>query len=141
VDFVSSTDTCEHIPASDLAAIFAECRRLLGPGGAFSCRIDLQDHYSYFDHSLSRYNFLRFSDRTWRLVDSPIHYQNRLRSPDYLRLVREAGFELVAQRPSGPSEEGSAELQALPLAERFRGYSLEELGVTVLSFVALAPRG
>ena len=141
LDFVSSTDTCEHIPASDLAAIFAECRRLLRPGGAFSCRIDLQDHYSYFDHSLSRYNFLRFSDRTWRLVDSPIHYQNRLRSPDYLRLVREAGFELVAQRPSGPSEEGRAELQALPLAERFRGYSLEELGVTVLSFVALAPRG
>lgn len=141
VDFVSSTDTCEHIPAADLAAIFAECRRLLRPGGAFSCRIDLQDHYSYFDHSLSRYNFLRFSDRTWALVDSPIHFQNRLRSPDYLRLVREAGFELVAQRPSGPSEEGRAELQALPLAERFRGYSLEELGVTVLSFVALAPRG
>jgi SAM-dependent methyltransferase len=141
VDFVSSTDTCEHIPAADLAAIFAECRRLLRPRGAFSCRIDLQDHYSYFDHSLSRYNFLRFSDRTWALVDSPIHFQNRLRSPDYLRLVREAGFELVAQRPSGPSEEGRAELQALPLAERFRGYSLEELGVTVLSFVALAPRG
>jgi SAM-dependent methyltransferase len=139
VDFVSSTDTCEHIPAADLAAIFAECRRLLRPGGAFSCRVDLQDHYSYFDHSLSRYNFLRFSDRTWALVDSPIHFQNRLRAPEYLRLVREAGFELVAERPSGPSEEGRAELRALPLAERFRGYSLEELGVTVLSFVALAP--
>ena len=139
VDFVSSTDTCEHIPPADLAAIFAECRRLLRPGGAFSCRIDLQDHYAYFDHSLSRYNFLRFSDRTWAVIDSPLHFQNRLRSPDYLRLVREAGLELVVENPSGPSEEGRAELQALPLAERFRGYSLEELGVTVLSFVAVAP--
>jgi len=136
VDFVSSTDTCEHIPEADLAAIFVECRRLLRPGGAFSCRIDLQDHYAYFDPSLSRYNFLRFSDGAWRLINSPLHHQNRLRSPDYLRLVRDAGFELVVERPSGPSEEGLAELETLPLAPRFRGYTPQELGVTVLSFVA-----
>ena len=141
VDFVSSTDTCEHIPAADLAAIFAECRRLLRPGGGFSCRIDLQDHYAYFDSSLSRYNFLRFSEQTWALVNSPLHYQNRLRAPEYLRLVREARLDLVVENPSGPSEEGRAELRALPLAERFRGYSEEELGVTILSFVTLAPRG
>jgi len=136
VDFVSSTDTCEHIPGTDLAGIFRECRRLLRPGGAFSCRIDLQDHYAYFDRSLSRYNFLRYSDRTWSAVNSPLHHQNRLRSPDYLRLVRDAGFELVVERPSGPSDEGRAELHALPLAPRFRGYSPDELGVTILSFVA-----
>jgi SAM-dependent methyltransferase len=139
VDFVSSTDTCEHIPRADLAAIFVECRRLLRPGGAFSCRIDLQDHYAYFDHGLSRYNFLRFSDRTWALVNSPLHFQNRLRATEYLGLLREAGLELVYERPSGPSEQGRAELRALPLAERFRSYSPEELGVTVLSFVARAP--
>jgi SAM-dependent methyltransferase len=139
VDFVSSTDTCEHIPPADLARIFGECRRLLRPGGAFSCRIDLQDHYSYFDRSLSRYHFLRFSDRAWRLVNSPLHYQNRLRSPDYLRLVREAGFDVVAERPSGPSEEGLEQLRSLPLAPRFSGYTPEELGVTILSFVARRP--
>ncbi len=139
VDFVSSTDTCEHIPQADLGAIFAECHRLLRPGGAFSCRVDLQDHYSYFDHSLSRYNFLRFSDRTWALVNSPLHYQNRLRAPEYLSLVREAGLDLVTERPSGPNEQGRAELQTLPLAKRFRGYSPEQLGVTVLSFVARSP--
>jgi SAM-dependent methyltransferase len=139
VDFVSSTDTCEHIPGEDLALIFHESYRLLRPGGAFSCRIDLQDHYAYFDRSLSRYNFLRFSDRTWSLVNSPLHHQNRLRSSDYLGLVRDAGFELVVERPSGPSEEGRQELRALPLAERFRGYSEDDLGVTVLSFVAVRP--
>jgi SAM-dependent methyltransferase len=141
VDFVSSTDTCEHIPRADLAEIFSECRRLLRPGGAFSCRIDLQDHYAYFDSGLSRYNFLRFSDRTWAIVNSPLHYQNRLRSPEYLRRVREAGLDLVVENPSGPSEEGRTELQALPLAEPFRGYSQDELGVTILSFVAVAPGG
>jgi SAM-dependent methyltransferase len=139
VDFVSSTDVCEHVPADDLAAIFRECHRLLRPGGAFSCRIDLQDHYSYFDRSLSPYNFLRFSDRTWRLVNSPLQYQNRLRAPDYLRLVREAGFELVDARPSGPTEDGLTRLRALPLAPRFSSYTLEETGVTVLSLVARRP--
>jgi SAM-dependent methyltransferase len=139
VDFVSSTDTCEHIPAPDLAAIFAECRRLLRPGGTLSCRVDLQDHYAYFDRSLSRYNFLRFSDRSWAFVNSPLHFQNRLRAPEYLNLVREAGLDVVAENPSGPSEQGRSELQALPLAERFRGYSPDELGVTILSFVARTP--
>jgi methyltransferase family protein len=137
IDFASSTDTCEHIPEADLGAIFRETRRLLRDGGAFSCRIDLQDHYAYFDRSLSRYNFLRFSDGAWRLVNSPLHFQNRLRSSDYLRLVREAGLELAVERPSGPSDEGHAELRSLPLAERFRGYTEDDLGVTVLSFVAL----
>jgi SAM-dependent methyltransferase len=136
MDCVTSTDTCEHIPAADLAAIFAECRRLLRPGGAFSCRIDLQDHYSYFDSSLSRYHFLRFSDAVWALVNSPLHFQNRLRAPEYLRLVREAGFELVKENPSGPSEDGREQLQGMRLAERFRGVPVDELGVTILSFVA-----
>src|SRR5436190_6936167 len=139
IDFLSSTDTCEHIPGNELTQIFRECHRFLRPAGAFSCRIDLQDHYAYFDRSLSKYNFLRYSDGAWQLVNSPLHFQNRLRAPDYLRLVREAGFEVVVERPSGPSEDGLDELQQLPLAPRFRnGYTLAELGVTVLSFVARA---
>jgi SAM-dependent methyltransferase len=139
IEFVSSTDTCEHIPGADLAEIFRECFRLLRPGGAFSCRIDLQDHYAYFDRSLSKYNFLRYSDRAWRLVNSPLHHQNRLRSPEYLQLARDAGFELVVEKPSGPSEAGLKELESLPLAPRFRRFPPEELGVTVLSFVAVRP--
>src|SRR5436190_12416689 len=124
IDFVTSTDVCEHIPEEDLAQIFRECTRLLRPGGAISCRIDLQDHYAYFDSSLSRYHFLRFSDRAWGLVNSPLHFQNRLREPDYLRLVRESGLEVVSWTPSGPSAEGLAELEALELAPRFRnGYT------------------
>jgi SAM-dependent methyltransferase len=137
IDFVTSTDVCEHIPEPDLAQIFRECKRLLRPGGAISCRIDLQDHYAYFDPNLSRYHFLRFSDRAWGLVNSPLHFQNRLREPDYRRLVEEAGLEVASWTPSGPSEEGLAELEAMELAPRFRnGYTPEQLGVTVLSFVA-----
>ena len=136
VDFVSSTDVCEHVPEPDLAAIMRECARLLRPGGLVSFRIDLADHYSYFDKSLSRYHFLRFGDRTWRWANSPLQYQNRLRVSDYRRLVEGAGFEVVTWTPSLPKD-ALAELGTLPLDPHFRdGYTPEELGVTVLSFVA-----
>ena len=53
--------------------------------------------------------------------------------------MREAGFEVLVERPSGPGEDALEELRRLPLAPRFRnGYTPEELGVTVLSFVARA---
>jgi SAM-dependent methyltransferase len=139
VDFISSTDVCEHIPEPDLGEILRECARLLRPGGLVSFRIDLTDHYSYFDRSLSRYHFLRFDDRRWRWVNSPLQHQNRLRVTDYRRLVEGAGFEVVSWSPSLPKDAVAA-LRDLPLAPRFRnGYPPEELGVTVLSFVARRP--
>lgn len=132
-DFISSTDTLEHIPERDLRRVLAECRRLLKPGGVLSSRVDLEDHYSHFDRSLSDFNFLRFGDRTWRLLNPPLHYQNRLRYPDYLRLLRESGFELLSKRTSRVSDQ---ELERLRLASRFRGYSLDELAVKGLVFAA-----
>jgi SAM-dependent methyltransferase len=136
VDFVTSTDTDEHIPEQDLLRIFVECRRLLRPDGALSCRIDMQDHYSYFDGSISRYNFLRFSDRTWAAINSPLHYQNRLRYRDYLRLVRDAGFEIVAERVSRPTDDDLDLLRGLDLAPRFRVQAVEDVGVKTLGIVA-----
>ena len=114
----------------------ASARACCGPGGLVSFRIDLADHYSYFDKSLSRYHFLRYDDRRWRWANSPLQYQNRLRVTDYRRLVEGAGFEVVSWSPSLPKN-AVAELSGLPLAPHFRdGYTPEELGVTVLSFVA-----
>lgn len=135
VDFVSSTSTLEHVPAEELVPLLAECRRLLRPDGVMSSRIDLSDHYSHFDRSLSPYNFLRYSERAWRLANSSLLYQNRLRRPDYVRAFEEAGFVLVAEKawrpkrgPNGPAR--------LDLAERFRAHDLEDLAVLGLRLVA-----
>ena len=55
---------------------------------------------------------------------------------DYRRLVEGAGFEVVTWTPSLPMN-AVAELAREPLAPHFAdGYTAEELGVTVLSFVA-----
>jgi SAM-dependent methyltransferase len=136
VDFVSSTNTLEHIPARDLGPILAECRRLLRPDGVLSSRIDLRDHYSYFDHGLSPYNFLRYSDRAWRIFNSRLLYQNRLRRPDYLRSFAEAGLEIVSESPSRPADGELDGLGDLELAPRFRDYAPDDLAVTALVVVA-----
>jgi SAM-dependent methyltransferase len=136
LDFVSSTDTAEHIPEGDLLRILVECRRLLKPDGLLSYRADLEDHYARVDEGVSRYNFLRYSDRAWSLFNPTLHYQSRLRYPDYLRITREAGFEIVREHVSRPSERDLARLRELDLADRFRAYSPEDLGARGVTIVA-----
>jgi len=136
--FVSNTNTLEHIPEGEIGAILRECRRLLAPDGVISSSIDMQDHFSYFEPSLSPYHFLRFSDRTWRLLSSPLNYQNRLRRPDYLRLFRDSGLEVVSERCTRPKA-GVAQLESMRLAKRFReGYALDDLAVGSMHVVARA---
>ena len=89
--------------------ILDECRRLLRPGGMMSCHIDMQDGFAEFDHAVTQYNFLRFGDRTWSLINSPLYFQNRLRARDFVALFENAGFErrrtglsTSRRRTSGP---------------------------------------
>jgi SAM-dependent methyltransferase len=83
IDFVCSTSTLEHIPADDIRAILGECARVARSGAVFSHVIDYKDHYSYSDHSVSPFNFYRYSDRAWRWRNPSNHFQNRLRHSDY----------------------------------------------------------
>ncbi len=128
-DLVSSTQVLEHVPRQELTPLLRECRRLVSPGGVVSLEIDMQDHLSYFDASLSVYHFLTLGERAWNLVNSGLHYQNRLRLPAYLEAVEEAGLEVLAQDITWPSEEDLDLLQNLRLApDLVRGHDLLQLG-------------
>ncbi len=128
-DLVSSSHVLEHIPAADLPAILAECRRLVGPQGVVCHLWNMQDHYAEFDPSISVYNFLTLGQAAWRLVNSGLHYQNRLRLPDYLAMFQEAGLRLVHQEVWWPSQEDLDLLARLPLAPEFaERYTPRDLG-------------
>lgn len=134
VDLVTSTVTCEHIAADVLTPIFAECHRILRGDGVLACTIDLQDHYANFDRSITRYNFLKFSERTWSLANPGLHYQNRLRASDYLRALDDAGFDVdVTSRglPDDPTQLGISRV-----APRFAGYEAEDLATFSLRLSA-----
>lgn len=137
-DLITSTFTLEHVPAHDIAAILRECAHLLGPGGVVSSSIDLQDHYSFADPRISIYNFLRYSDRSWRFVNSPLHFQNRLRVRDYLALFGGAGLNVIEADAEHPTDQQRQALDELPLYDRFRrDYTLDELALKALHVVAV----
>ena len=139
-DLVSSTNTLEHIPGPDIAAILSEARRLLSADGIVSGLVDMQDHYSYFDPSVSAFNFFRFSDRTWAAVNSSLHYQNRLRVPDYRDLIQRAGLELVEEQTWGPTAADLDTIRAMRLASRFaKRYSVDDLATRAVHIISRRP--
>lgn len=124
VDLFVSNNTLEHVPPGVLREIVTEFRRLAAPGAVMDHFIDMSDHYAHFDHSITEFNYLRYSDRRWRPFNNRLQYQSRLRISDYRRFIEEAGFRIVAE----DVERGSAEtLDSIPLASRFRRYSKEDL--------------
>jgi SAM-dependent methyltransferase len=102
-DTVTNTATLEHIPEPAIAQIMHEMFRVLRPGGILSCEIDLSDHFSHSDPSISPWHFLRYSERDWRWLNSDLLYQNRLRASVHISLIRAAGFEIVQLEPGFPS--------------------------------------
>jgi hypothetical protein len=124
VDLFVSNNTLEHIPPATLGEILGEFRRLASRDAVMDHFIDMSDHYAHFDRSITEFNYLRYSDRRWRLFNNDLQYQSRLRISDYRRLIDKAGFRIVAE----DVERGSAEaLESITLAARFRGYPEEDL--------------
>lgn len=123
-DTVVSKDTLEHIPAAKIESLMREIRRVLKPDGLAIMKIDYGDHYYRFDRSITRFNFLKFSNAEWKTYNSSFHYQNRLRHSEYLTLFRSAGFDIIEERVERctPVEEVSTSL-----ADRFKPFSLQDL--------------
>lgn len=134
-ELIHSTEVLEHVPAETLEPILRECRRLLAPGGVLAMLVDLQDHYSYFDKNIGPYHFLSLNPGVWRLINSGLHYQNRLRLSDYLAAARAAGLRVVHQEVTGPDPDDRRRLAGMRLAVDFRRYVPDDLGARWLVLV------
>lgn len=132
VDLFVSNNTLEHIERAVLLDILREYRRLADPQAVMSHFVDMSDHYSHFDHTLHPLHFLRFDERQWRWWNNRVVPQNRLRLPDYRRLLRAAGFELLNESPW--VLEGS--LEGVPIHDSFAMLSPADLAVTHVWLVA-----
>ena len=133
--FITSSDTLEHIPHEDLVPILRECARLMAPRGVMSHLIDMMDHYRYGDPGITVYNFLKYSDKQWRWLNSPMEYQNRLRLPDYRTAAKNAELTIVEEEVRWPSATNLEVLTKMRVAERFRGLDVQELGAKSVRIV------
>lgn len=97
VDLVLSDSVLVHIPKMVIPGIFEELRRIISPKGVMVHWMGLWDTYARFDKSLTRFNMLRYSESAWRIYNSPIEHQNRLRMAEFRKLHHQTGFDIVAE--------------------------------------------
>lgn len=124
VDLVFSNNTLEHIPSPTIAEMFQHFHQVGSPRAVMSHWIDMSDHYSEFDPRIGPYHFLRFSAQGFRLINGPVHYQNRLRHSDYVRLHRDNGWLITLDEPTRGAR---SELRRIPIAPEFARYDEDDL--------------
>jgi SAM-dependent methyltransferase len=137
LDVVTSRACLEHIPPDVLQDIFHESYRLLKRGGLACHWVDPSDHWEHQDKSLSRVNFLKYSDSLFRWTwINPINYQNRLRHSEYMEMLCKAGFRLVREERK-VDDASLRSLAHMRLAKRFRRFSNEDLATVDSLFLAV----
>lgn len=97
-DACISTNTLEHIPRDQIVRIYEKLRRIVRAGGIISAVIDYSDHYAHTDKSISRVEYLRYDERSYRRHNHSCHYQNRLRHSDHIALLCGAGFVIEQEQ-------------------------------------------
>ena len=124
IDLFVSTSVLEYVPAAVLSNLLEEFRRLARPGAVMSHFINLLDEFCHFDRRIGPFNFLKYSGRQWRWLDSPLLRKNRLRVSDYRAAFNSAGWPLVGE----DNESGWLEqLKSIRLAPEFQNYSQADL--------------
>jgi hypothetical protein len=136
VTMAGTTNTLEHIPFADLAAIIRELRRLCAGNARVAMQVDYSDHYSHSDRNITPYNFLRYSDIEWRRYNTTSHYQNRRRHSDYRALFLANGFRIEKEELQRP-DDWEAQLDSVPVHRDFHSYEKSDLGTTSATFSLL----
>lgn len=124
VDCLYSVDTLEHIPTESLERLFVEANKVVTPSGLSIHLVDFTDHYARSDRTISRFNFLQYSNEEWRRFNPAMHYVNRLRHSDLLALIERCGWRVLSTEPT--LSESIPEVKAA-LAQEFRERSSEDL--------------
>ena len=138
IDIITSRAVLEHVPPMIIRNMFHECNRLLRYGGVMCHIIDNSDHWEHFDKSISRLNFLKYSQRTFNFFSSmnPLDFQNRLRHSQYKKMIGDAGFRVVYDE-SPPDEKAMAALDSLKIHPSFGQFSKKDMAVLSSYFVAV----
>jgi hypothetical protein len=124
VTLFTSSGVLEYIPRASLSGIFLEFERIASSDAVMIHRINLTDQFSYFDPAITPFNYLKYSTAMWKLFDSPLVSQNRMRITDYRALVQDSGFEILTEDNSSGSQDA---LDRVALSQEFRGYSRDDL--------------
>ena len=136
IDYHFSINVFEHIPFNIMKSILLEAKRLLNHEGLLVHLIDLSDHFSHSDPSITSINFLQFTEDQWkRWAGNRFMYHNRLRCYEYDALFTSIGMNILLKKENLDLRALEYINQGFPLAERFAGQPHRELAVSGLNVV------
>ena len=137
IDFHTSYTVFEHITPSALGKIIAEGNRITKQDGLFVNLVDYSDHFSHGDRSISKINFLQYSDTQWsQYAGNSFMYMNRLRHDDFTGLFESCGHRILSVE-THTDHRSQMELTAMDfhLDRRFMTKPHDVLSVTSSWFV------
>ena len=135
ISVVTMTSVLEYIPRSSLRQFFEDVKRVLVPGGYFLAIINLVDQFNTFDPSISRFNFLRYSEKTWdRWYCNKFQTLNRMRPSDYKAMFDELPFTTEVWDVSRPTSADYSQLSRIKVNSEFANHNSEDLASTELFF-------
>ena len=127
IDLIVSNNVFEHIYPAILTNILNEFKRITKPGGVMCHFVDMSDHFAHLDKKISIYNFLKFSEGKWKMIDNSIQPMNRLRIYDYRKIYSDLKIPVTEEK----SREGNVlELKQIKLDKKFSTYSPEQTAIS-----------
>jgi SAM-dependent methyltransferase len=134
MDCVFSFHVLEHVPRESTVDLAMNIDRVLKPGAFSIHQIGIDDHLTHYDSKESPKNYLRYSDKTWKMFfENNLQYINRLQMSEWLALFEKSGLNLVETIPV------YCDIGGLKVHKRFGGYAKEDLECTILTIVHQKP--
>ena len=72
-------------------------------------------------------NYLKYSEKTWKFLNPPLNYQNRLLQSDYISIFTKAGFKYEVTSSKYPCN--------VEINEEFDGYNKNDFHITHSDFI------
>jgi SAM-dependent methyltransferase len=132
-DCIFSFHVLEHVP--DMRRLAQQINASLRPGGITIHQIGIDDHLTHYDSRESPKNYLRFSDRTWKLFfENELQFQNRLQPSEFLTIFEDAGLECLEATPKLITPD-----RVPPVDKKFEPMADEDLRCTLFTTVHRKP--
>lgn len=131
IDGVLSFHVLEHVPEIFVSHLTRDMYRALKPGALVIHQIGIDDHLQHYDPSMSPKNYVRYSDRIWKLFfENKIQYFNRIQASEWVRHFEKAGFSILEKTLE------HCDMHGVRPNARFSAYSQEDLSGTIFTIVA-----
>ncbi len=96
LDIIISRAVLEHIPKSKMYNLFSSLRPKVSDAGLMVHLVDHSDHFEHQDKSITKVNFLTWSEEKYALINYLIKYgENRMRHHEYQKVFIDSGYEVI----------------------------------------------